>query len=87
MLLISAKRWGFGAAEPNHEPKSLQSVPPNLNPGAVAQMQPCHTSPPPWERTTPLTRDALVVFGATGTEASNNVMLAAGKKFVIKVLG
>lgn len=43
--------------------------------------------PPPWEHTTPLTRDALVVFGATGTEASNNVMLAAGKKFVIKVLG
>lgn len=33
----------------------------------------------------PLTRDTLVVFGATGAEASNEVALAAGEESVIEV--
>lgn len=34
-----------------------------------------------------LTRETLVVFGATGAEASNKVALAAGKESIIEVLG
>lgn len=46
----------------------------------------CHTPIFPIEQANPLTREMLVVFGATGAEASNNVMLAAKKKFVIRFL-
>lgn len=35
----------------------------------------------------PLTRETLVVLGATGAEASNKVALAAEKEVVIEVFG
>lgn len=53
----------------------------------IPQIRPPRSQISRWDEQPPLTREVLVVFGATGAEASNKVALAAGKELVIEVLG